>query len=137
MSNKIFIIGGGGGFGFGLAQQLLDLGADVMIADKDPDRVDTLQRAGWKTVQLDAANEQQIANSDALTSDAVVISTGASVQAGIYAALVLKHLKVRRVIACASDAKCARLLEGIGAEVIQPAHDVAHELAKRMMLKTG
>jgi Trk K+ transport system NAD-binding subunit len=131
MAAKIFIIGGGQ-FGEPLAKELRRAGAEVTVADRNPARVQILQESGLSAIPLDATDEAAIARSAALTSDLVVISTGSSVQAGIYAALLLKHLKVRRVLACASDEKCARLLTHIGAEVVSPSPTAIRDLVKQL-----
>jgi Trk K+ transport system NAD-binding subunit len=116
-----------------LGQQLSALGCAVTVADKKRERVSLLEAAGLNAIELDATEEPAIGKSAALTADAVVISTGDRVQAGIYAALMLKHLKVRHVFACASDEKCARLLRQIGAEVIQPGQNASQDLAKQIV----
>lgn len=120
-------------FGEPLAHELRRAGAEVIVADRNSQRVEKLQASGFTAIPLDATDEAAIARSAALTSDAVLISTGSSVQAGIYAALLLKHLKVRRVLACASDEKCARLLTHIGAEVVSPSPTAVQDLAKQLM----
>jgi trk system potassium uptake protein TrkA len=137
MAQRIFILGAGR-FGVHLAARLSEFGSEVLLADKDPDRVEHLVQDGFHAVELDAEDENALKEAGVQDADAVVVSIGENMQGSILTTLLLKELKVKRLVCRALDAKHATVLEKLGADlVILPSRDMAYRLAERLRDNAG
>jgi trk system potassium uptake protein TrkA len=132
MALRIFILGGGR-FGTHLGSRLSEFGCEVVIADNNTKRVEDLSEEGFHVVELDADDQVALKAAGVQEADAVVISIGENMQASILAALLLKELNVRNLIARAVDVKHAQVLEKLGADlVVLPSRDMANQLAESL-----
>lgn len=137
MPQRIVILGAGR-FGVDLAARLSEFGCDVLLADKNADRVAGLSQDGYNAVELDAEDEDALTEAGVTGADAVVVSIGENMQGSILTTLLLRELKVRRLVCRALDAKHATVLEKLGADlVILPSRDMAHRLAERLRDNAG
>ena len=137
MAQRIFILGAGR-FGAYLAGRLSEFGSEVILADRDPDRVKDLAQDGFHALELDAEDEEALKEAGVQEADAVVVSIGENMQGSILTTLLLKGLKVKRLICRALDAKHATVLEKLGADlVILPSRDMAYRLAERLRDNAG
>jgi trk system potassium uptake protein len=134
MPKQVFIVGGGA-TGTAIARQLSGLGCTVTVADRHGGQVRELRAAGINALELDAIVEGTLSSSGALSADLVVVATGKSVQAGIYATMLLKHLGAPRVVACAETIKCAELLTRMGARVIYPRQQSSEQLGETLCVE--
>lgn len=131
MASQVYIIGGGD-TGLAVARALMLRGCAITIGDRDPEQVTRLRSEGLNAMEVDVISEGTLVRSGALTADLVVVATGKSVQAGIYATMLLKHLGAPRVAACAENLKCADLLGRIGARVFFPKRESPERLADEL-----
>jgi trk system potassium uptake protein len=137
MAQRIFIIGAGR-FGAHLASRLSEFGSEVVLADKDADRVEDLVQDGFHAVEMDAEDENALKEAGVREADAVVVSIGENMQGSILTTLLLKELKVKKVVCRALDAKHATVLEKLGADlVVLPSRDMAYRLAERLRDNAG
>lgn len=137
MAQRIFILGAGR-FGAYLAARLSEFGSEIILADKDPDRVEDLVQDGFHAVELDAEDEAALKEAGVQEADAVVVSIGENMRGSILTTLLLKELKVQRLVCRALDAKHATVLEKLGADlVILPSRDMAYRLAERLRDNAG
>lgn len=137
MARRIFIIGIGR-FGAHLASRLSEFGCDVMLADKDPERVEDLVQDGFHAVEMDSEDQEALKEAGVQDADTVVVSIGDNMQGSILTTLLLKELKVRHLICRALDAKHATVLEKLGADlVLLPTRDMANRLAERLRDNLG
>ncbi|MBM3823703.1 MAG: TrkA family potassium uptake protein [Verrucomicrobia bacterium] len=133
-----FLIIGVGRFGAQLASRLSEFGCDVLLADRDPDRVEDLVQDGFHAVEVDAEDQEALKEAGVQEADAVVVCIGDNMQGSILTTLLLKELKVRQLICRAVDAKHATVLEKLGADlVVLPNRDVANRLAERLRDNLG
>jgi trk system potassium uptake protein TrkA len=131
---KRIIILGAGRFGTHLATRLSEQGCEVVLADRNADRVKDLAEDGFHTFEMDVEDEDALRELGVVEADAVVVSIGENMQGSILATLVLKELKVKKIIARALDAKHAQVLEKLGADqVVLPTRDMAYRLAERLL----
>jgi trk system potassium uptake protein len=132
MAQRIFIIGVGR-FGAHLAARLSEFGSELVLADKNPDRVEDLVQDGFHAVEMDAEDEDALKEAGVQDADAVVVSIGENMQGSILTTLLLKELKVKKLICRALDARHATVLEKLGADlVVLPTRDMAYRLAERL-----
>lgn len=137
MAQRIFIIGAGR-FGVHLATRLSEFGTEILLADKDSDRVADLVQDGFHAVEMDAEDEDALKEAGVQEADAVVVSIGENMQGSILATLLLKELKVKKLICRALDARHATVLEKLGANlVVLPSRDMAYRLAERLRDNVG
>lgn len=137
MAQRFFIIGAGR-FGAHLAARLSEFGSEIVLADKDADRVEDLVQDGFHAVEMDAEDEDALKEAGVQEADAVVVSIGENMQGSILTTLLLKELKVKRLICRALDAKHATVLEKLGADlVVLPSRDMAYRLAERLRDNAG
>lgn len=135
MSRRVFIIGGGN-FGSQLAKRLAELGAEVIIAERDSKRMEELSGDGFHVMELDAEDESALTQAGVQNADVVVVSIGENMQGSIIATLALKDLGVKKIVARAMDDKHAKVLEKVGADiVVVPTRDMAERLAERLLAK--
>ena len=138
MSRRRVIILGAGRFGTHLGAKLSEYGCEVVMVDRDSNRVRDLSEAGFSALEADVENEDALREIGVTEADAVVVSIGENMQGSILATLVLKSLKARKVIARALDAKHAEVLDRVGADlVVLPSRDMAYRLAERLREDTG
>jgi len=137
MAKRIIILGAGR-FGTHLATRLSEYGCDVVIADRDSNRVKELAEDGFHTFEMDVDDEDALKELGVAEADAVVVSIGENMQGSILATLALKELKVKKIIARALDGKHAQVLEKLGADlVVLPSRDMAYRLAERLRDNAG
>ena len=137
MAQRIFIIGAGR-FGAHLATRLSEFGSEIVLADKDDDRVEDLVQDGFHAVEMDAEDQDALKEAGVQEADAVVVSIGENMQGSILTTLLLKELKVKKLICRALDARHATVLEKLGANlVVLPTRDMAYRLAERLRDNAG
>jgi trk system potassium uptake protein TrkA len=118
MAQRIFIIGAGR-FGAHLATRLSEFGCEVVLADKNADRVEDLVQDGFHAVEMDAEDQDALKEAGVQEADAVVVSIGENMQGSILTTLLLKELKVKKLICRALDARHATVLENSGRHAVR------------------
>jgi trk system potassium uptake protein TrkA len=128
-SRKIAVLGISN-YGFYLSQRLAEMGCEVLVVDKDPQRVRQLQENVEKAVIGDVTDLQTLESLQLKEYDVVVLSIGDEMSASLLALLHLVDLGVKQIIAKAVSPEHARILIRIGAtEVIFPEKDMAMRTA--------
>lgn len=124
-----------GRFGSAVAQTLAENGQDVIIIDKDPDRVRELRYLtdyAYVISHLDQAALEEIGVGDCQTA---IIAIGTALDANILATLYCLNLKVPMVIAKANSKDQGTILEKLGAQVVYPEQDMGIRLANQLSNK--
>ncbi|MFN3409571.1 MAG: NAD-binding protein, partial [Limisphaerales bacterium] len=75
MAQRIVILGAGR-FGVDLAARLSEFGCDVLLGDRNAERVADLAQDGYNAVELDAEDENALKEAGVAEADAVVVSIG-------------------------------------------------------------
>ena len=137
VAKRILIIGAGR-FGGHLASRLSEFGCELLLADRDPERVEDLVHEGFHAVEMDTEDPEALREAGVQDADAVVVSIGENMQGSILTTLLLKELKVKKLICRAVDARHATVLEKLGADlVVLPTRDMAYRLAERLRDNVG
>lgn len=132
MKKQIAVIGLGR-FGVSLIEELTILGYDVLAIDIDSDKVNSVVNSCTHAVVADAMDEQALKSLGIRNFDVVVVAIGEHIQANILAAITLKELGVKKVVAKAKNNLHGKVLEKIGAAVIFPERDMGKRLARMLV----
>ncbi len=133
--SKQFAVIGMGRLGLAMAQTLDELGHTVLGIDADEELIqnlaDDLPHA--HLVAADASDESVLRDLGVQNFDGAAVVIGQNIHAGILATVILKEMGVPHVIARASSATHARVLEKIGADrVIQPEKEMGAQVARTL-----
>ncbi len=134
---KSYAVLGLGRFGRKVAEALIEGNADVIVADRDPERVNSFQRSAANAIIADLSDEQTLRSIGLGDVDTVIITMGESLESSIMAAMVTKELGVKRIIAKASSKRMADILLKVGAdEIVFPEEEAALRTAKSLLSNT-
>ncbi|MCR4409694.1 MAG: TrkA family potassium uptake protein [Candidatus Saccharicenans sp.] len=128
-----FAVIGLGSFGSYLAKTLYEKGHEVLVIDKDKDKVEEAKDFSSQAVWMDSADKESLQALGVQDMDVVVVSLGPEMEPSILTVLYLHELGVNRILAKALSPDHGKILEAIGAtEVIYPERDMATRLAQRL-----
>lgn len=139
MKTNQFVIIGLGRFGASIGKELIELGYEVLGVDRDEEKVQELSGVLTHVVIADATEEDSLRSIGARNFDCGVVAIGDDVQASILAAILLKELGVKKVVAKAVSELHGRVLERMGVDrIVYPERDmgirVAHQLVSPNLL---
>jgi trk system potassium uptake protein TrkA len=134
--SRQFVVVGLGRLGISMVGTLDSLGHEVLAIDKSEDVIQALadDLPNVHLVAADATDEDAMLGLNIGGFDAAAVMIGENhVEAGILATATLKEVGVPRIVARATGAIHARVLERIGADrVIQPEREIGEQLARTM-----
>ncbi len=131
-----FVIIGCGSFGESVAKSLYAKGYDVMVIDKDHDRIQKIADDVTHAIEADAMDEAVLKSLGVRNFDVAVISFASDLQASILTTLLVKELGVKKVIAKARTDVHAKVLYKIGADrVVFPERDMGARLAHSLVAR--
>lgn len=134
MKMQVAVIGLGR-FGESVAITLQSMGHDVLVIDKDEERVRNIVTRLPHAVQADATNEAVLKELEINNFDVAIVAMGSYIEGSVLSTILLKNMGVKRVIARANDQLHGSILERIGADVVvYPERDTGVRVAHRMML---
>ena len=88
-----------GRYGMSLAQELYQMGFDVLGIDKDEQVVQDLTGQLTYVVRADSTSESVLRELGVASFDVAVVAIGTDIQASIMTTLLLKTLNVKEVVA--------------------------------------
>ena len=120
-------------FGERVGKRLSELGCQVLIIDRDRDRIQEVKNWATEAVVADAIDKDVLAAMGLKDVDAAVVSLGEKIDLSILVTLFLKELGVRRIIVKGITPDHAKVLKLVGAdEVIFPEEEIATRVANRL-----
>ncbi|MDP4098454.1 TrkA family potassium uptake protein [Paenibacillus sp. P96] len=139
MKTQQFVIIGLGRFGSSLGLQLMDMGCEVLGIDRDEDVVEEMSEHLTHVVVGDATDEQLLRSIGVRNMDCGIVAIGDDIQMSILAAILLKELGIKTVVAKAISKLHGRALEKLGVDrIVYPERDmgvrVAHQLVTPNLL---
>lgn len=135
MGKNYFAVFGLGAFGTYLALELERCGNHVTVVDLDRDLVNDIRDKVSEAVVGDISNEEVIREMNVRKFTAVILAMSSHFEAQLLALTLLKQEGVRKVYAKASSAIQQQILYRLGADaIIQPEHDAAERLSRRLTL---
>ncbi|MCB0536953.1 MAG: TrkA family potassium uptake protein [Chitinophagales bacterium] len=131
-----YIIVGLGNFGASLAQELTEMGHEVIGIDSRMAKVDTYKEKISHTICMDATDEFTMAGLPINDTDVFIVAIGEDQGANIMASAILKNFKVKRLISRAINNLHEKVLHAIGVdEIVHPEQETAERWAKKLNLR--
>lgn len=134
MPRKSFAVIGMGRFGQSVVEELIKQEVDVLVIDKDPERIAKMSKIATHAVTLDTTDVQALKEVGISSIDHVVVAIGKDLQSSILTTLILKDLGVGKVTVKVQDTNHMKIIEKLGAdEIIQPEQQSGKRLAKKII----
>ena len=130
---NLYAVIGLGRFGFALAEELASKGKDVLVLDKNREKIERASAFTDNAFVVNGLTPENLAETGIADADVVVIGIGSQIDVSILTTLNVMKLGVKRVIAKATSTEQGEVLERLGAEVIYPEHDMALRLAGKLV----
>ena len=129
---KSILVIGMGRFGTYLAQNLADMGNQVMVVDKDEDIIERLAPRFTDSLAGDCSQEEVLKEIGVNNFDVVFVTMGASFQSSLEVSALAKDLGAKHVVSMSgSEIQSKFLLRNGADEVIYPQKDMALKTAVR------
>ena len=129
---KSILIIGMGMLGQCLATRMQELGNDVMVIDRDEDKIQELSTVFPDALSGDCTNPAVLKSIGVNNFDYCFVAIGEDFYASLEITSILKELGAKYVIAKAKRARQVEFLKKIGAdEVVYPDKEIAENLAVR------
>ena len=128
----IYGIIGMGRFGEALARELHDAGADLIIIDRDEEKIAAARDLTENAFIVRGLDKKTLIETGMPSCDVAVVCIGSQLDTSILTSLNLVSIGVKRVIAKATSIEHGEILEKLGAEVVYPERDMGIRLAHRL-----
>lgn len=121
-----------GRFGEALALELASAGADLIVLDRDEEKVRILRDYTDNAFVVHGLDKKTLTETGIQNCDVAVVCVGEHLDTSILATLNLVSLGIPTVIAKAKSMEHGEILEKLGAQVVYPERDMAVRLANRL-----
>jgi trk system potassium uptake protein TrkA len=120
-------------FGERIGKRLSESGCQVLVIDRDRDKIQEVKNWATEAVVADAIDKSVLAAMGLKDVDGAVVSLGDKTDLSILVTLFLKELGVRRIIVKGNTPDHGKVLKLVGAdEVIFPEEEMATRMANRL-----
>lgn len=128
------IIGGGGDVGYYVTRNLLDLGHEVLLLEKENERYLTLsEELGQSVFKGDACETQTMEDAGARRADAVIAVTGEDDDNLVICQIAKKRFNVKRTIARLNNPKHEELFQKLGIDMtVSPTRSILSLIASEL-----
>ena len=121
-----------GRFGYALAMELASSGAELIVIDRNEDKIRELREVTENAFVVVSIDKKALEETGIQNCDVAVVCISEKMDTSILTTLNLVSMGIPSVIAKASSAEHGIILEKIGAEVVYPERDMAIRLAHRL-----
>lgn len=121
-----------GRFGYALAEDLADAGYDLIVLDRDEEKIREIREYTDNAFVVSNLEKKTLLDTGIQNCDVAVVCIGEQMDISILTTLNLVSMKIPTVIARATSAEHGVILEKLGAEVVYPERDMAVRLASRL-----
>jgi len=132
MADRQYAVIGLGEFGRAVARTLIELGADVLVMDKDPQVIHEVESEVTRAIQLDVTDEVSLRETGVGDADVAIVGVGEDLEAAIVVTVLLKRLGVKQVVVKAKSGLPSYILKLVGADMTV---DPEEEMGKRLGLE--
>ncbi len=129
---NIYGIIGLGRFGQALALELAVAGADLIVLDRDEEKVREMREYTENAFIVNSLDKKTLLDVGLDKCDIAVVCIGEHLDTSILTTLNLVSIGVPKVIAKSTGPEHGEILEKLGAEVVYPERDMAIRLAHRL-----
>ena len=119
-------------FGYALATELIASNADIIVLDKDEEKVRSMREHTENAFVVSSLDKKTLLETGIQNCDTVIVCISEKMDVSILTTLHLKSMGVPTVIAKASSQEHGEVLEKLGAEVVYPERDMAIRIAHRL-----
>ncbi len=139
MKNKKMIYGiiGLGRFGTALAHKLANMGAEILVVDKDEAKVSALREITENAFISNNLDKKALSDMGFSNCDVVIVCIAGAIDVSILTVMKLQSIGVKRIIAKANSTEHGEVLTKLGAEIVYPEQDMALRLANRLEMGQG
>ena len=131
-NNMTYGIVGIGRFGFALSQELATSGAELIVLDRDENKVREMREITENAYVVRSLDKKSLEETGIQNCDVAVVCISEQMDTSILTTLNLVALGIPKVIAKAASAEHGIILAKLGAEVVYPERDMAIRLASRL-----
>lgn len=121
-----------GRFGMALALELAKAEADLLVIDRDEEKVREMREYTENAFVVPTLDRKTLGETGIQNCDVAVVCIGESMSTSILTTLHLVSMGIPSVIAKATSAEHGEILEKLGAKVVHPEQDMAVRLANRL-----
>ena len=121
-----------GRFGEALARELAKTGAELLVMDRDEERVREMRELTENALVVNTLDKKTLAETGIQNCDVAVVCIGEHMESSILTTLNLVSLGIPSVISKATSPEHGEILTRLGAEVVYPERDMAERLANRL-----
>lgn len=121
-----------GRFGMALALELAKAEADLLVIDRDEEKVREMREYTENAFVVPTLDKKTLGETGIQNCDVAVVCIGESMSTSILTTLHLVSMGIPSVIAKATSAEHGEILEKLGAKVVHPEQDMAVRLANRL-----
>ncbi|MBR1864987.1 MAG: TrkA family potassium uptake protein [Lachnospiraceae bacterium] len=128
-----YAVFGLGEFGKSVALELMESGADVMVIDKNEDRISDISDKVTLAMEVDVTEKRAFENLGLSNFDGVIVAMTGCIEACLVTILAAKEEKVPFILAKAHDSMQAVIFEKVGADkTVTPEHDGGIRVARNL-----
>ena len=133
-TNNTYAVLGLGRYGYAVAKELVETGAEVLVVDSREDVINDVVDEFPLCKCADITDEDAIAQLGISNIDVVIIAVASNLETSVMATTLCKDAGVKTVIAkCANERQC-KILSKIGADkVVLPERESGVRLAKSLL----
>ncbi|MFQ8702321.1 MAG: potassium channel family protein [Eisenbergiella sp.] len=122
-----------GRFGEAHARELAKSGAELLVIDRDEERVREMRELTENALVVNTLDKKTLAETGIQNCDIAIVCIGEHMESSILTTLNLVSLGIPSVISKATSPEHGEILTRLGAEVVYPERDMAERLANRLV----
>ena len=131
---KEFGVVGLGRFGSSVVDTLLQYNANVIVLDKDEEKIQKIANRVDFACSVDTTDEEALLNTGIKNVDHVFIGIGDDVEGCIMTVMALKNIGVENITVKSGNDKLTDVLKSLGVtDIVNPEKEVGAMVAKRKM----
>lgn len=121
-----------GRFGYALAMELASAGAELVVMDRDEEKVREMRDYTEHAYVVGSLDKKTLLETGIQNCDVAVVCIGEKLDTSILTTLNLVSMGIPSVISKAASHEHGEILEKLGAEVVYPERDMGIRLANRL-----
>lgn len=120
-------------FGASIVKQLSSYNCDVLVIDKDMDRIEEVMEYATESVQLDIRDTAELKNLSLNNYDVAIITVD-DIDVSIIATMIFEEAGIPKIIVKSTSDIHKKILEKMGVKhIVSPDRDMGIKLAKSIM----
>lgn len=129
-----FIVIGLGRFGTQIAQKLYKMGYEVLVIDRNQEKIQQIADSVTQAVTGDAQDIDVLYALGVRNCECAIVGIGSDMESSVITTMNLKELEVPYIVCKAHNQMHKRILEKLGADrVIIPEQEMADRLARKLV----